>query len=137
MLNDSDVPAPDFDPSAALEMALSAARIDRDRSAAALVVAMRHGAGRAEHRGDVDLYPASVAKLPLLVAAHAWQEGGRLAPDAELDRALAAMIRESSNDATSHVVDCLTGTTSGPALHPAALQRFLARRRAVNRFFQG
>src|SRR5258707_5959863 len=135
-LDHDEFPAPGFDPAAALQAALAAAGVDRDRSAAALVVPLREGTGRAGHRDDVDFYPASVAKLPLLVAAHGWQEQERLAPGAELDRALAAMIRESSNDATSLVVDCLTGTTSGPPLPPAALQRFLARRRAVNRFFR-
>lgn len=136
ILDHDDFPAPGFEPEATLQAALAAAGLDRDQSAAALVVPLRAGTGRAGHRPDVDFYPASVAKLPFLVAAHAWQEGGRLAPGEELDRALAAMIRESSNDATSLVVDCLTGTTSGPALPPAALQRFLARRRAVNRFFR-
>lgn len=137
MIFDHDeFPVPDFDPAAALQAALAAAGLDRDRSAAALVVPLRQATGRAGHRSEIDFYPASVAKLPLLVAAHGWQEQGRLAPGAELDRALAAMIRESSNDAASLVVDCLTGTTSGPPLPPAALQRFLARRRAVNRFFR-
>jgi beta-lactamase class A len=136
MLGNIDFPAPAFDASAALQAAMAAARIDPSHAAAALVVPVRDGVSRAGHRGAVDFYPASVAKLPLLVAAHAWQEQGRLAPGAELDRALAAMIRDSSNDATSHVVDCLTATTSGPALPPPALKRFLARRRAVNRFFR-
>ncbi|WP_119460325.1 serine hydrolase [Rhodospirillaceae bacterium SYSU D60014] len=87
------------------------------------------------HRGDCPIYPASVIKLFYLVAAQGWLEAGRLRPSAELDRALAAMIRESSNDATNHLVDLLTGTTSGPELSPAALARWLARRRAVNRYF--
>src|SRR5437870_9043095 len=136
MLKDVDYPGPSFDASAALVKGLAAAGIDPARSAAALVVATRDGAARAGHRGAVDFYPASVAKLPLLVAAHAWQEQGRLAPDAELDRALAAMIRESSNDATGYVIDCLTRTNSGPELPPAALARWMARRRAINRYFR-
>jgi beta-lactamase class A len=136
MLNDIDYPEPSFDASAALAAALAAAGIDPARSAAALVVATRDGPARAGHRGTVDFYPASVAKLPLLVAAHAWQEQRRLSPGPELDRALAAMIRESSNDATGYVIDCLTRTSSGPELSPAALARWMARRRAINRYFR-
>ena len=136
MLKDIDYPDPSFDVSVALAAALAAAGIDPARSAAVLVVATRDGSARAAHRDTIDFYPASVAKLPLLVAAHAWQEQGRLAPGGELDRALAAMIQESSNDATSHVIDCLTRTTSGPELSPAALARWMARRRAINRYFR-
>ena len=136
MLKEIDYPGPSFDASAVLAAALAAAGIDPARSAAALVVATRDGAARAGHRGAIDFYPASVAKLPLLVAAHAWQEQGRLSPGAELDRAMAAMIRFSSNDATGYVIDCLTGTSSGPELSPAALARWQARRRAINRYFR-
>src|SRR5215467_7604146 len=118
MLKEIDYPGPSFNASAALAAALAAAGFDPARSAAALIVATRAGPARAGHRDTIDFYPASVAKLPLLVAAHAWQEQGRLSPGAELDRALAAMIRESSNDATSYVIDCLTGTSSGPELPP-------------------
>ena len=136
MLKDIDYPEPSFDASAALAAALAAAGFEPARSAAALIVATRAGSARAGHRDTIDFYPASVAKLPLLVAAHAWQEQGRLAPSAELDRALAAMSRESSNDATGYVIDCLTGTSSGPELSPAALARWMARRRAINRYFR-
>lgn len=99
--------------------------------------------GRAEtplgfsHRGSRPIYPASVVKLFYLVAAEAWLARGRLKPGRELDRALAAMIRQSSNDATNHVVDLLTGTTGGPALPPATFRRWLRRRHAVNRYFAG
>jgi beta-lactamase class A len=91
---------------------------------------------RVAHRGAAPIHPASLCKLFFLAAAHAWLEGGRLVADAELDRALAAMIRESSNDATSYVVDRLTGTTSGPELAPAELALWLVRRGAVNRHFE-
>ncbi len=89
------------------------------------------------HRGDRPGYPASLVKLFFLVAVHAWLEEGRLDPSRELGDALAAMIGRSSNDATSFVVDLLTGTTSGPALPPRDLRRWLARRSAVNRYFSG
>ena len=82
-------------------------------------------------------YPASLVKLFFMVAAEAWLAEGRLPPTRELRDAVAAMIAWSSNDATSIVVDLLTRTTSGPALPPAALARWLARRRILNRYFAG
>ena len=88
-------------------------------------------------RGHRPIYPASVVKLFYMVAVQAWLETGRLRPSAELRSAMAAMIRQSSNDATSHIVDLLTGTTSGPDLPPAALKAWLARRRSINRYFAG
>jgi beta-lactamase class A len=89
------------------------------------------------HRGGVPIYPASVVKLFYLVAARAWLSAGRLSSSRELRRALAAMIRESSNDATGYIVDLLTGTTGGPELAPAALRRWVRRRGAVQRYFDG
>ncbi len=65
-------------------------------------------------------YPASVVKLVYLVAAEAWLQRQRLEESPELRRALADMIRDSSNDATGLVVDLLSGTTSGPELPPSA-----------------
>jgi len=91
------------------------------------------GAGR---RSAVPVYPASVVKLFYLAAAQAWLAQGRLAWTAELSRALSAMIRQSSNDATNYIVDLLTGTTGGPELPKAALGRWLRRRRAVQRYFE-
>jgi hypothetical protein len=89
------------------------------------------------HRGDRLGYPASLVKLFFMVAAEAWLAKGRLTPSRELREAVAAMIAWSSNDATSLVVDLLTRTTSGPALPPAALARWLARRQILNRYFAG
>ena len=66
---------------------------------------------RASFRGDVPIYPASVIKLFYLAATHRWLEDGKLADTPELRRALYDMIVDSSNDATSYVVDMLTGTT--------------------------
>ncbi len=83
------------------------------------------------------IYPASIVKLYYLVAARAWLADGRLQNTAELRRALAAMIRDSSNDATNFIVDLLTRTTGGPDLSDAALRQWLHRRQAVNRYFAG
>ena len=87
------------------------------------------------HRGAEPVYPASLVKLFFLVAAEAWLEGGRTGEAGELDRALAAMIRHSGNDATAYVLDALTGTTAGPDLPAGAFSRWLRKRQAVNRYF--
>jgi hypothetical protein len=87
------------------------------------------------HRGRALGYPASLVKLFYLAAIHAQLETGRLNASKELSKALSAMIERSSNDATSHIVDLLSRTTSGPALESLALRRWLRRREVVNRYF--
>lgn len=82
--------------------------------------------------GDRPRYPASVVKLVYLVAAEAWRQADLLADTPELRRALADMIRDSSNDATSLVVDLLSGTTSGPSLPPERMARWIEQRQLVN-----
>jgi hypothetical protein len=88
------------------------------------------------YRGMERIYPASVVKLFYLVACHEWLETGMLPPSAELDRAMRDMIADSSNDATSLVVDMLTGTTSGPELPPEPFETWKHQRDLVNRYFQ-
>jgi hypothetical protein len=82
--------------------------------------------------GAVPRYPASVVKLVYLAAVEAWLQRRLLEDTPELRRALAAMVRESSNDATSLVVDLLSGTTSGPALPPHRFAAWAAQRQLVN-----
>jgi len=89
----------------------------------------------ASFRGNERIYPASVVKLFYLVAAHRWLEDGRLKETDELKRALHDMIVDSSNDATSYVLDMLTDTTSGKELPAAEMKKWLDRRNAVNRYF--
>ncbi|MFM8524903.1 MAG: serine hydrolase [Cyanobacteriota bacterium] len=86
----------------------------------------------ASHGGDVLRYPASVIKLVYLVAAEAWLQRGWLREEPELRRALAAMIQDSSNDATGYVVDRLSGTTSGPELRPPEAAAWESQRQLVN-----
>lgn len=88
------------------------------------------------YRGDVKIYPASVIKLFYLEAAHRWMEEGKIADTPELRRALRDMIVESYNEATSYVVDVLTGTTSGPELPEAEMNDWAHKRNAINRYFQ-
>ena len=82
--------------------------------------------------GDCPRYPASVVKLVYLVAAEAWRQADLLADTPELRRALSDMIRDSSNDATSLVVDLLSGTTSGPSLPPERMAHWVEQRQLVN-----
>lgn len=92
-----------------------------------------HGAS---YRGDVQIYPASVVKLFYLVAAHAWLEKGSIRPTSELNRAMRDMIVDSSNDATSYIVDVLTNTTSGPELAFKFFREWEDKRNSVNRYFK-
>ena len=85
--------------------------------------------------GERARYPASVVKLAYLVAAEAWLQRQWLERSPELERALAAMIQDSSNDATGLVVDLLSGTTSGPELPPGALASWSEQRQLVNRWY--
>ena len=89
----------------------------------------------ASHRGDVQLYPASVVKLFYLVAVHRWMEDGALADTPELRRAMRDMIVESYNEAAHYIIDVLTGTTSGPELSDAGIDEWFEKRNAVNRYF--
>ena len=85
--------------------------------------------------GDQPRYPASVVKLLYAVAAEAWLQRQLIDDGAELRRALADMIRDSSNDATGLVVDLLTGTSSGPELPEDAFRRWSRQRQVINQWF--
>lgn len=88
------------------------------------------------YRGVERIYPASVVKLFYLVAIAEWLESGMTPPSTELDRAMRDMIVDSSNDATSLVVDILSGTTSGPELPNGPFDTWKFQRNIVNRYFQ-
>lgn len=88
------------------------------------------------YRGGERIYPASVIKLFYLLAIHEWQQKGMTESSEELERAIRDMIVDSSNDATSLVVDVLTGTTSGPELPPGPFETWKKQRHIVNRYLQ-
>lgn len=90
---------------------------------------------QAGYRGGDQIYPASVIKLFYLAAVHRWMEDGKLADTLELRRAMRDMIVDSLNEATGYLVDCLTGTTSGPELAPQEMEDWYYKRNAVNRYF--
>lgn len=88
------------------------------------------------YRGGDRIYPASIVKLFYLVAVYEWLDKDMITPSAELQRAVRDMIVDSSNDATSLVVDILTGTTSGPELPSGPLETWKSQRNIVNRYFK-
>jgi beta-lactamase class A len=88
------------------------------------------------YRGVERIYPASIVKLFYLVTMHEWLQRGMIQPGAELERAMRDMIMDSSNDATSLVVDVLTGTTSGPELASGPFETWQSQRNIVNRYFE-
>jgi hypothetical protein len=88
------------------------------------------------YRGFERIYPASVVKLFYLVAIHEWLNGEMVENSPELERAIKDMIVESSNDATSLIVDVLTGTTSGPELPQGPFETWKSQRNIINRYFK-
>ena len=76
--------------------------------------------------------PGDLVQLPYLIASERWLQRGLLEDEPELLRALGAMARLGSHDATSYVVDRLSGTTSGPALAAPAREAWIAQRLLVN-----
>ncbi|MBN4001835.1 serine hydrolase [Nostoc sp. LPT] len=88
------------------------------------------------YRGVERIYPASVVKLFYLVAVNEWLEKGMSQTSKELERALRDMIVDSSNDATSLVVDILSGTTSGPELPIGPFETWKYQRNIINRYYQ-
>jgi hypothetical protein len=88
------------------------------------------------YRGVERIYPASVVKLFYLVAVNEWLEKGMISTSKELERAMRDMIVDSSNDATSLVIDILSGTTSGPELSPGPFETWKQQRNIVNRYYQ-
>jgi hypothetical protein len=88
------------------------------------------------YRGEEKIYPASVVKLFYLVAIYEWLNSGMVANSVELNRAIRDMIIDSSNDATSLVVDVLSGTTSGPELPSGPFTTWQHQRNIVNRYYK-
>ncbi|MGB3491159.1 MAG: hypothetical protein WBA57_00415 [Elainellaceae cyanobacterium] len=87
------------------------------------------------YRGVECFEPAGMVRLFYLVAAHDWLEQRMVAPSAELERAMQAMILAHSHDATSLVVDSLSGTTSGPELPSGPFVTWQSQRNIVNRYY--
>ncbi len=82
------------------------------------------------------IYPASVVKLVYACAIEDWINKDLLVDCPELRRAQANMIVHSSNDATSYIVDLLTGTTSGPFLREERWTVWKQQRNLVNNWLK-
>lgn len=87
------------------------------------------------YRGDQPTYPASVVKLFYLAYAERLLEDKKLADSDELQRGLHDMIVDSSNDATSYILDTITDAPNGSVLPPDEMQAWASKRNAVNRYF--
>ncbi|WP_267383766.1 serine hydrolase [Cyanobacterium sp. uoEpiScrs1] len=96
----------------------------------------KHSVRGFSYRGIERIYPASIVKLFYLVAIHEWLEGKMTPESEELNRAIRDMVVNSSNDATSLVVDVLTGTTSGPELSADPFDTWQRQRNIINRYFK-
>ena len=81
---------------------------------------------------DKLIYPASIVKLFYGCAIETWISKNLLIDSQELRRAMYEMIVNSSNDATSYIVDLLTATTSGPSLHSKRWEVWKKQRNVVN-----
>lgn len=90
----------------------------------------------ASYRGVELIEPGRLVGLFYLVAMHVWLEQGMAAPSAEIERAMQDMMTPQSHDATSYIVDVLTGTTSGPALPAGPTVTWESQRNIVNRYFK-
>lgn len=88
------------------------------------------------YRGVEKIYPASIVKLFYLVAIYEWLGKEMVSDSPELQRAIQDSIVDSSNDATSLIVDVLTGTTSGPELPLGPFETWKQQRNIINRYFQ-
>ncbi|WP_036901059.1 MULTISPECIES: serine hydrolase [Prochlorococcus] len=82
------------------------------------------------------IYPASVVKLIYACAIEVWLQQDMLVDSNELRRAQSDMIKFSSNDATSYVLDLLTGTSSGASLTGSAWQSWQSQRNLVNNWLK-
>ncbi|MGB3297736.1 MAG: serine hydrolase [Phormidesmis sp.] len=96
----------------------------------------QHQPRGASYRGVELMEPAGMVTLFYLVAMHVWLEQGMVPPSAEIERALTDMIDRNSDDATSYIIDVLSGTTSGPELPPGPTETWRHQRNIVNRYFQ-
>jgi hypothetical protein len=89
------------------------------------------------YRGNLPVYPASVIKLCFMVAAYDHNRTRGLPLDEALRRDLDRMIRVSSNEATSRIVDRISNTGFGPSLEdPAAREAFVHKRLETYRLMQ-
>ncbi|MDC3031938.1 class A beta-lactamase-related serine hydrolase [Prochlorococcus sp. AH-716-P08] len=78
------------------------------------------------------VYPASIVKLVYGLAAFYWIKKGSLLLSDELNDAVRKMLSLSSNNATSFLIDLLTGTTSGPCIEGELWENWKYQRSIIN-----
>jgi beta-lactamase class A len=105
---------------------------DEDLALAMVDVTNPNTLSRGDYHGDAPFYPASVIKLFFMTDIYATHRENL--PDVQ--RALKEMIVMSDNDATAYLVDILANTSPGVSLEGRALNKFIDRRRDINRRFQ-
>jgi hypothetical protein len=77
-------------------------------------------------------YPASVVKLVYALAAYYWIKKGSLLLSDEIIDSVQKMLSFSSNNATSFLIDLLTGTTSGPCIEGELWENWKYQRSIIN-----
>ena len=85
---------------------------------------------RGDYNGDAPFYPASVVKIFFM--AEVFHQ--KLEKEKDVDRALGEMIRLSDNDAAAFLLDVVTDTCSGSWLEGRAYDKFVEKRRVINRW---
>ncbi len=79
-----------------------------------------------------NVYPASVVKLAYALAVYYWIRKGNLLLSDEIIDAVKKMLYFSSNNATSFLIDLLTGTTSGPCIEGELWENWKYQRGIIN-----
>lgn len=90
----------------------------------------------AQYQEDRLRYPASVVKLFWMVIAYAQIEAGTLHLAPELSTDLKKMMVQSDNEASSRILDKITGTTSETGLSDAAFRDWKTKRLSASQFFR-
>ena len=78
------------------------------------------------------VYPASVVKLVYGLASYYWIKKGSLLLSDEIIDAVRKMLSFSSNNATSFLIDLLTGTTRGPCVEGELWNNWKYQRNIIN-----
>ena len=78
------------------------------------------------------IYPASIVKLVYAFAAYSWIKTKKILLSQEISDAVYKMLFYSSNDATSFLIDVITGTTSGPCIEGDPWENWKYQRSIIN-----
>ena len=90
----------------------------------------------AEYQQEQLRYPASVAKLFWMTVLYGELQNGILQNEQAFIGDLEKMLVRSDNEATSRIINKITGTTSGTELDREELQAWLSKRYQMNSFFE-